>query len=145
MNIDRFKHEHTEILDGIAALRTLSRAGVARNAAEIARGIVSMSSVIKLHLGAEDRLLYPALQQSGDRTLARLGARFQEEMRSILSAYMEFARRWNTADRVIGDAEGFRADANRVLKSIYDRMRHEDRDFYPLVERHASCAEHQAA
>lgn len=138
MNIDRFKRDHTAILGSIDTLRTLSHAGVARNAAEIARGIVAMSSAIKLHLSAEDRLLYPALEQSGNQALARMGARMQAEMGSLLSAYAEFAGLWNTTDRVRDDAEGFRAGANRVLKALYERVRQEDREFYPLIERQAA-------
>ncbi|HNM40887.1 MAG TPA: hemerythrin domain-containing protein, partial [Giesbergeria sp.] len=63
MNIDKFKHQHVDILGNIAALRRLAQAGVAHNATEIARLIVSMSSTIKLHLAVEDQALYPALQR----------------------------------------------------------------------------------
>lgn len=145
MNIDRFKDEHERILEGIATLRSLSHAGVADNAAEIARGIVAMSSVIKLHLSAEDRVLYPGLQASGDRTLALLGHRFQQEMGSIAAAYVGFARRWNTPERVRADPNGFRADANRVLRAVHERMQRENRDFYPLIERNAGALQPQAA
>lgn len=145
MNIDRFKHEHVQILEGIAALRSLSHAGVADNAAEIARRVITMSSVIKLHLSAEDRVLYPSLQASGDRTLAQLGGQFQQEMSSIAAAYVDFARRWNTPERVHSDPDGFRADANRVLKAVHERMHRENRDFYPLIERHAAPAQQAAA
>lgn len=134
MNIDRFKHEHRDILDQIAALRQLTHAGVEHNAAAIARGIVAMSSTIKLHLAVEDRLLYPALQGAADPELARLGEQFQREMGAIAAAYMEFARHWNTPERVRADAEGFRADANTVLRQVYERMQRENRDFYPLIE-----------
>lgn len=145
MNIDRFKNEHGQILEGIATLRTLSHAGIVDNASEIARRIVAMSSVIKLHLNAEDRVLYPGLQASGDRTLALLGQEFQQEMGSIAAAYVEFAGRWNTPGRVHDDPQGFRADANRVLKAVYERMQRENRDFYPLIERHAGSLQRQAA
>ncbi|MDD2711505.1 MAG: hemerythrin domain-containing protein [Simplicispira sp.] len=134
MNIDRFKHEHHDILAGIAALRRLSHAGVTDNAAEIAQRIVAMSSTIKLHLAVEDRVLYPALRNGPDPALARLGAQFQQEMGAIASAYMAFARRWNTADGVKQNPDGFRADANAVLRTVHERMQREDRDFYPRIE-----------
>ncbi|HCL87452.1 MAG TPA: hemerythrin [Comamonadaceae bacterium] len=134
MNIDRFKHEHVDILAQIDRLRTLSHAGPAQHAAEIARGIVAMSSTIRLHLAVEDRLLYPALQAGGDADLARLGARFQHEMGEIAGSYAAFARRWNTAERVASDPEGFRAEANVALRRVYERMRREDHDFYPRIE-----------
>ncbi len=50
MNIDKFKHQHNEILESIDTLRRLSREGVTENATDIARAIVAMSSTIKLHL-----------------------------------------------------------------------------------------------
>ena len=72
MNIDKFKHQHLDILRSIDLLRQLTHAGVERNAAEIAQRIVAMSSTIKLHLAVEDQALYPALQRSGNASLARL-------------------------------------------------------------------------
>ncbi|MBN9367294.1 MAG: hemerythrin domain-containing protein [Comamonadaceae bacterium] len=141
MNIDKFKHQHVDILRRIAALRELTHAGVARNAEAIAQGIVAMSSVIKLHLSVEDQALYPALQRGDDAELARLGQRFQVEMGPIAAAFDQFARRWNTAQRLREDEAAFRAAANDVLRRVHERMRHEDRDFYPRVEaQHAEAA-----
>ena len=140
MNIDRFKHEHVNILESIATLRHLTQAGVASNAVQIAQSVVAMSSLIKLHLAVEDRVLYPALQNGSDANLARLGQRFQQEMGAIANAYMAFARRWNTADAVRADEAGFKADANAVLRQVYERMQRENRDFYPRIEEMNSVA-----
>lgn len=134
MNIDRFKDQHLEILEAISQLRRCAHAGVAENAGQIAQRVVAMSAVIKLHLAAEDRTLYPALGAGDDAELARLGRRFQAEMATIASDYQAFARRWNTAAQLRADPDGFRADANRVLRTVHERMRREDRDFYPAIE-----------
>lgn len=134
MNIDRFKHEHVDILDSIAHLRRLTHSGVADNAAQIAQGVIAMSSLIKLHLAVEDRVLYPALHNGPDVSLARLGQRMQQEMGAIASAYIAFARRWNTAEAVRSDGAGFKADANVVLRQVYERMQRENHDFYPRIE-----------
>lgn len=134
MNIDRFKHQHVEILSHISALRSQVHAGIRDNAPEIARLIVAMSSTIKLHLAVEDTVLYPALQDSRNHTLAIMGQRFQDEMTRIAAGYMAFSRRWNTPDRLVQSPEEFRADANRVLKVLFDRMQKENTDFYPAIE-----------
>jgi hypothetical protein len=94
-----------------------------------------MSAVIKVHLAAEDRALYPALEAANNRQLARLGRQFQAEMASIAAAYNVFARQWNTAAQLRADPNGFRAQANQVLRTLYERMQREDRHFYPAVER----------
>ncbi|MES2879118.1 MAG: hemerythrin domain-containing protein [Pseudomonadota bacterium] len=134
MNIDKFKHQHVDIIDCIAALRKASREGISENAAEIARLIISMSSIIKLHLAVEDQVLYPALRSGNNAVLARMGQKFQDEMGAIASAYMAFARRWNSAANVAHEPEGFRADANQVLKLLHDRMQKENTVFYPAIE-----------
>jgi len=134
VNIDRFKQQHQEILACISALRAHVRQGIADNAADISRLIVQMSSTIKLHLAVEDSVLYPALQQSRNSSLALMGKRFQDEMTSIASAYLAFSRRWNSAANVAQDPETFRSDANSVLKVLYERMHKENSDFYPAVE-----------
>ncbi len=134
MNLDRFKHQHVDILQSIATLRHLSHAGVEDHATEIARQIVAMSSTIKLHLAAEDRALYPALQHEGDAALARMGQQYQQEMASIAQDYDAFARRWNTPASVRADSTGFRRDANIVLRRVHERMQRENRDFYPRIE-----------
>lgn len=134
MNIDKFKQQHVDILEGIASLRKLALAGVARNAAEIAQGIVTMSATIKLHLAVEDRALYPAVARSADADLARKGREFQEEMDAIAAAYEGFAKRSNNARSLELDERGFRDDANTVLRRVHERMQRENRDLYPRIE-----------
>ena len=134
MNIDKFKHQHEKIFACINSLRRHAAAGIAEHAAEIASAVVSMSSVIKLHLTVEDSVLYPALRASKVRSMARMGDEFQSEMKVIAKSYEDFARRWNTATNVAHDPEGFRKDANTVLKLLHSRIVREDKDFYPAVE-----------
>ncbi|HRK77636.1 MAG TPA: hemerythrin domain-containing protein [Thiobacillus sp.] len=134
MNIDKFKRQHIEIIEHITALRNFSKEGISENAAEIAALIIAMSSIIKLHLAVEDQLLYPALQRGKNSALAKMGKRFQDEMATIASAYMDFARKWNHASNVSRDPEGFRLEANKVLKILHDRMHKENTDFYPIIE-----------
>jgi iron-sulfur cluster repair protein YtfE (RIC family) len=78
MNIDKFKHQHVEILTGISALRVLAKSGIRDNAAAISERIIAMSSIIKLHLAVEDTMLYPALQNGKNALLARMGKKYQD-------------------------------------------------------------------
>lgn len=134
MNIDKYKHQHTAIFHSIRTLKELSHAGVTQNAAAIAALVIKMSSVIKLHLSIEDKFLYPALQEANNPRLATIGKQYQHEMTHIAETYGEFARKWNDARHVAGNPEGFRTEANRVLKILFERMQREDRDFYPMIE-----------
>lgn len=134
MNIDKFKQQHMDILACIAALRKAVKGGIGANAAEISRLIITMSSTIKLHLAVEDQALYPALRNCSNPTLSFMGEKLQNEMSAIASAYMCFAGRWNSAIKVSEDPEGFRSDANTVLKVLHERMQKENTVFYPAIE-----------
>ena len=134
MDIDRFKQQHVDILQGIAQLRRWAHAGIIGNAKEIADGIADLSAVVKLHLAIEDRILYPALQASQDTGLVQMGKAYQEDMKGIAGAYIAFSRRWNSAAAVAGQAEQFRAEANQVLKALHQRMQKENTEFYPAIE-----------
>lgn len=135
MKIERFKQQHRDILTGIDRLRSLSRAGVAENASDIAKGIASLSELINLHLAIEDRILYPMLQTGENAALAAMGRKYQAEMGNIATPFIAFARKWNTPAALNQDPDGFRSDANTVLKRIYERMRREDTEFYPAIEK----------
>lgn len=134
MNIDKFKQQHVDILGNIAGLRQLVKDGIIENADKISKLIISMSSIIKLHLAVEDSVLYPALQNENNAAVARMGKHFQSEMEAIAAAYLNFARTWNNVASVSRDPEGFRADANIVLKVLHARMSKENTIFYPAIE-----------
>lgn len=134
MNIERFKQQHIEILDGIDALRSLSKGGVAAHAAQIASGIVSLSRVITLHLAVEDRILYPTLENSSSTALANMSRTYRHDMARVANPFIAFARKWRVANTIENDPEGFRNEANIVLRQVYERMSKEDREFYPAIE-----------
>lgn len=134
MNIDKMKIQHAEIIHKISRLRELSRAGVTAHAQEIAQTVISMSSVIKVHLSTEDQFLYPYLEKVNDQKLKTMSVNFQREMADIVAEYEKFSRRWNTANKLINCDEAFRRDANVVLRKVHERMQREDNNFYPLVE-----------
>lgn len=134
MNIDKFKQQHVEILSCISTLRRLSQGGVVNNASEIAQQIIKMSSIIKMHLTIEDKALYPALARSHDAEMVSKGRHFQLEMGTIAQSYEKFAFKWNTAQKLQNDEEGFKSDANVVLRNLHARMVRENTDLYPKVE-----------
>ena|SRR5690606_19510330 len=136
MNIDRFKHQHVEILDGISLLRRLSHQGIEDHAVDIAHELSALAQVVTQHLAIEDRILYPSLAGSGNDRLARMSVAYQSDMKGIASAFINFARRWGNAGVLRRRPEDFRAEANTVLKNVHARMMRENREFYPAIEAH---------
>lgn len=134
MNIDKFKREHVDLLTAVAKLRELVQSGVHEHAETILKQLFSMSSVIKLHLAAEDRVLYPALASATNPLVAQTGKQFQAEMGGLAAAYAAFATRWNLAGKIAADPQGFKDDANAVFKALHERVQRENRELYPLAK-----------
>jgi hypothetical protein len=134
MDIDRFKHQHVDILARIDALRRLAHQGVENNSAAIADHVAKLGSVVKLHLAIEDRILYPSVRRAADPGIAQLAEAYQEEMKGIAFEYQRFTKKWSSAAYVANEPEAFRVAANTALREVYLRMQRENQEFYPAIE-----------
>jgi len=119
----------------VTDLKRLVLSGVEAHAADIAHGVVAISSTIKLHLAIEDQVLYPALNKSADAGVARTASRFQDEMGPLAADFASFARRWNTERSVASEPAAMRDQAIQMLDRLHHRMHQENRELYPLAER----------
>ena len=133
MDIEKLKRDHSEIMAQVTQLKKLTQSGIVENADAIARQIVAMSSLIKLHLAAEDRVLYPAFAKSANPDIARTGEAFQRNMGDIAAAYVKFAGNWNIATTLSENPEGFREEANNIFKALHQRIQMENSELYPLA------------
>jgi len=82
VNIDKMKTQHDEIIHKINQLREYSRDGVSTHAQEIAQTVVSMSSVIKVHLSTEASKLMgqdEAFRRDANSVLRKVHERMQRE------------------------------------------------------------------
>jgi iron-sulfur cluster repair protein YtfE (RIC family) len=134
MNIDKFKQEHLDLLGAVALLRESVQAGVQEHAEAICKQLLSMAGTIKLHLAAEDRVLYPALAQADDPFVAHVGKKFQQEMGGIADAFAAFVSHWNLPAKIAANPAGFKDEANAIFKALHTRVQRENRDLYPLAE-----------
>src|SRR5690606_30963132 len=104
------------------------------HAVDIAHELKALSSVITTHLAIEDRILYPSLQRSGNAAMATMAQDYQDDMKGIANAFINFARRWSNATILSRNPERFRDEANSVLRDVHARMVRENREFYPAIE-----------
>jgi hemerythrin-like domain-containing protein len=134
MNIEKFKQEHVDLLGAVTVLREFVQSGVQEQAEAICKQLMSMAAVIKLHLAAEDRVLYPALAHAEDPFVAHVGKQFQQEMGGIAEAFTAFISRWNLASKIVANPDGFKDEANAIFRALHTRVQRENRELYPLAE-----------
>lgn len=135
MDMQRYRKDHAWILRQFQLMRELSRSGVREHAKEISGLIRETAARIKVHLAAEESLLYPALAHSGDPRVAALGERYQREMHGMAQTFIRFVKQWSVPANLANDPEGFRADANAVLKALFERVKRENAELYPAAEK----------
>lgn len=135
MDVQRYRKDHAWILRQFEALRELTHAGVRDHAADISRLLMTISGRIKLHLAAEEEFLYPSLAHSGDSAAAALGKRYEQEMQGMAATFVAFVKDWWTPAKLEHDPEGFQRSANTVLKALFERIKRENVELYPVVEK----------
>lgn len=85
------------------------------------------------HLALEDRILYPALQRSGDAQVRNVAAALQSETGSLAEVFARYMAAWSD-DRVARQWSGFCVETQQILKVLSERIAREDRTLYPLAE-----------
>lgn len=108
---------------------------VENNAAQLAKSISRLAGMLKIHLGNEDRFLYPVMKESTDVTLQKKASDFQDEMGGLSEEFMSFKDNYNTQLKIAKDIESAKKDIDKMCKSIIERMKREDNDLYPLAKK----------
>jgi len=132
--LQQLRKEHAEL---VAITRRLS-AVVAREVPPPSTELYvlrrELSSALIRHLKAEDWLLYPGLLVSPNQLVARTALSFSKEMGRLARDYTEYAERWGSY-AIESDWEGYRTETAAILEALTNRIKREDRELYPLLEK----------
>lgn len=91
-------------------------------------------STLLAHLKLEDWALYPRLIDSGETEIAAAGQRFKDEMGGLAPAFLAYCDRWN-ATSIAADWQGYCTETRAILDALMNRLRSENRELLPLLER----------
>lgn len=133
---ERYRGQHAEIMQPAAQLgRQLAPAALAADATPARKALSELSGKLIVHNAAEDKLLYPRLLQSTDTATRTVAQRFLAEMGPISQTFKDYAVRWGTAQAIQSDAQKFVSETQAILKSLVERIRHENAELYPLADK----------
>jgi len=131
---DQMKEAHKTIYASMEEIDKMLT-DIEGNAAQIAKGISRMAGTLKIHLGNEDRYLYPTMLKNEDATLQKKAKEFQSEMGGLSQEFMAFKDNYNTQPKIIKNLSTAEKDIKQVFNKINERMHKEDKDLYPLAEK----------
>jgi len=105
------------------------------NAVTIAKNISKLAGILKIHLGNEDRYLYPSMINSGNDKLKKKAETYQNEMGDLNQAFMTFKDNYNTRGKLLSNKATAKAEISKIFDIVSKRIEKEDHDLYPLAEK----------
>lgn len=128
-----YRRQHDEIrscLDLLADLcGEVHRPEGARQAAAL---LASTSSLVLLHLIAEDHFLFPSLTNHPDPNVRATAAVYLRTGRDLRQDFMRYAEQWG--EPLIQAENGrFQRETRLILARLHQRIEQEDMNLYPLL------------
>jgi len=131
----RFREQHSEIMHIAADLQsTLNESSLASDASKARSILSSLVGKLKLHLSAEDKVLYPELQGSSDPKVVSLAKRFATEMSDVAPKVTEYNQRWLTPTSIMSDPGKFITETKQILNVLSNRIKRENNELYTAAD-----------
>jgi DUF438 domain-containing protein len=134
VDVITLKRQHEEINAVITGLRgTVGTVDLKGDAFEVSQKINLLAGILKIHLGNEDRYMYPHLLQSGNDDLKKIAQDYVAEMGSISNEFLEYKNHFNTRTKINSNTREFVNETQRILKILEERIKKEDVNLYPIL------------
>jgi len=133
-NLENLKRQHTEIFELMnETTKMIAQKDLESNGQNIAKNISSLAGKLKMHLGNEDKFMYPSFLMSKNEELKKKATEYIDEMGDLSSVYMTFKDKYNTRTKILNDQAGFMKESAVVFKAIEKRIKKEDSDLYVIA------------
>ena len=136
MYMDQLNEHHKKLWDFLQKLQSYqSDAEVLAHGKEISATISQLSGILSVHLAAEDKYLYPALQKDPAAHIQQLAAKFSREMGTLADVYKAYRDRFMLTSQIEADPALFLQETAKVLQALSNRLQKEDKELYPLLKK----------
>ena len=132
----RFREQHSDLLKVAAELDgLLVESQLAQDATNARRCLSGLLGKLVVHIGTEDKVLYPELRAHKDAAVATLATRFAKEMEGTANAVKAYSDKWPAPSAIRQNPKAFIADTKGVLRVLADRIRRENSELYAAADR----------
>lgn len=133
---DRFREQHNDLLKIAGELQSLlNPVDLSKDGAKARACLASLMGKLVLHLGAEDKVLYPELAAHKDASVAAMAKRFSVEMQETAKAVVAYNNKWGTPTAIKSNATEFIAETRNVLRILADRIKRENQELYAAADK----------
>lgn len=132
----RFARQH-DVLAELAKslLRMLDADALHLDPTPARRTLAVFSGRLRVHAVMEQEALYPRLLASSDPSVAAKAQELLDDVGDIYRAFFAHMSRWSSAASIQADFAAFKRDTKALLHRLHTRMKRENDELYPLVDR----------
>lgn len=132
----RFARQHDQLAElAEDLLRMLDADDLALDPTPVRRTLAVFSGRLRVHAAMEQEALYPRLLASSDPLVASKAQELLDDVGDIYKAFFDHMSRWSSADEIRARCELFRRETWALLHRLHARMKRENDELYPLVDR----------
>ncbi len=134
-NIENLERQHLDIKEEILYIKqSINLDDLEKNAMDIAKHISLLAGKLKVHLGSEDKYLYPSLLSSDNISIKTIANFYINEMGNLSDAFIEYKNKFNTKSKIMNNQQGFIKESKDVALNLEKRIHKEDEELYPLLK-----------
>lgn len=126
------RSQHSEMLMMFAKARELITGNI-DEALQLKNLLTNTIGCLHLHLQLERGVL--GKQMASDPRARALSDQFERELAPIRASVSEWCRRFPTPSAIASNPQEFRGDTEKILRTLEERFRQEERDLYVEFER----------
>lgn len=132
MDLTNLKRQHTEIYNDLEQINNLiNDNNFEDNIADFVSRLNRFAGKIQVHLNSEDKFLYPHLLE--DERYSRKAQTYIDEMGNLIDEFIQYKNKYNTRSRVESNKLTIKAETNKIMSKVRDRINKEDNDLYKII------------
>ena len=85
------RRQHEQLL---SICKEIERLILVKDASALALSLSRLTGQLTVHLGMEDKVIYPALVGHADEEVRDMAKRYQDEMGGLAKVYLDYAGKW---------------------------------------------------
>ena len=134
MDRNVYLKQHKEIMEKINAIENLvGKNDLEQTSDEIASAISTLAGVLNIHLGIEDKFMYPKLANSEDENVKKLALRYKEQMGSISDEFTVYKKKYNTKQQIMNHQNTIKRESEKIFTEIKNRIKREEEELYLYI------------
>ncbi|TNF38527.1 MAG: hemerythrin domain-containing protein [Gammaproteobacteria bacterium] len=134
--LDELKRQNQEITDLVDILSVLMQHPHLRKNPFVCDLVSSFNEKVWMHLVFEENTIYCELARHHNPDISNIAKKFHDTSRQVKKHFSHYVKLWCQTSANKADQETFLEESQKVFDLVRERIRFENDEMFPLVEKH---------